>query len=129
MREVALVKLSITGGYWGRVGVSSELRDFCFLGEKVAYSDQYSSDVSIGSNVLGTLIGNKDQGNILYPYSNPSYQGVTVNKFYSSYISFQYQPFSYFDYGTIDFKFVSAIISNHPSAAIISKASRLSDIK
>ncbi len=87
-------------------------------GEKVAYSDQYDSDVSLGSKV-GTTIGNKSLNNAFpYPYATGSYtdangdyveiyQGDPCELFYSSYISFQIQPFEYtFDYGTIpDFKF------------------------
>ncbi len=74
-------------------------------GEKVANSDS-DSDVSIGSNIEGTFIGNKSMGNIIYPYSNPNLQGVTVEKYYSSYISFQFSLLAYENYGTIpDFKF------------------------
>jgi hypothetical protein len=86
--------------------------------EKVAYSDQYDSDVSLGANV-GTTIGNKSLNNAFpYPYATGSYedangdyteiyQGNPCELFYSSYISFQIQPFAYdFDYGAIpDFKF------------------------
>jgi hypothetical protein len=87
-------------------------------GEKVAYSDQYDSDVSLGSKV-GTTIGNKSLNNAFpYPYATGSYTDANgdyteiyrnnpCELFYSSYISFQIQPFEYtFDYGTIpDFKF------------------------
>jgi len=81
-------------------------------GEKVAFEDSYSN-VNIGTE-QGTLIGSKDLGNVPYPYSpttddsdNEINTGDLVNKFYSSYISFQMIPMgSVFDYGTIpDFKF------------------------
>lgn len=88
-------------------------------GEKVAFMDS-DSNVNIGTE-QGTLIGGKDLGNAPYPYDyfnipgNPTpdgsgndiYKGDPVNKFYSSYISFQMIPMgSVFDYGTIsDFKF------------------------
>jgi hypothetical protein len=68
-------------------------------GEKVAYSDQYDSDVSLGTNVEGTFIGNKF-------IENTTRNDVPVEKYYSSYISFQMWPLSYRNYGTIpDFKF------------------------
>jgi len=81
-------------------------------GEKIANTDSYS-DVSLGS-VGGTTIGNKSLGNTPYPFptktdasGNTINTGDSVEKFYSSYISFQIQPFgSLFNYGTIpDFKF------------------------
>jgi hypothetical protein len=85
--------------------------------ERVAYSG-VSTNVSLGSNV-GTTIGNKSLNNAFpYPYATGSYedangdyteiyQGDPCELFYSSYISFQIQPFAYdFDYGTVpDFKF------------------------
>ena len=87
-------------------------------GEKVAYSDQYDSDVRLGASV-GTTIGNKSfNTSFPYPYAtgdytdaNGDYTEIYRNDpcelFYSSYISFQIQPFEYtFDYDTIpDFKF------------------------
>ena len=87
-------------------------------GEKVAYSDQYDSDVRLGASV-GTTIGNKSfNTSFPYPYATGSYTnangGTTqiyrndpCELFYSSYISFQIQPFEYtFNYNTIpDFKF------------------------
>ena len=86
--------------------------------EKVAYSDQYDSDVRLGANV-GTTIGNQPlNNNFPYPRATGSYYDSNDNYFeiyrgdpclqyYSSYISFQIKPFVYnFDYGTIpDFKF------------------------
>lgn len=78
--------------------------------EKVAFTDD-SSDVNLDGDytitkVQGTFIGNKSLGNEIFTGTYPSgYEGELVEKFYSSYISFQYQPFSYFDYGTIDLKF------------------------
>lgn len=80
--------------------------------EKVAFTDIYS-DVNLdGTNVntivQGTFIGNKTQGQIPFPYSGNINvnQGDIVEKFYSSFISFQFQPLSYENYGTIpDFKF------------------------
>jgi hypothetical protein len=87
-------------------------------GEKVAYSDQYDSNVRLGVSV-GTTIGNKSFNNAFpYPYATGSYTNANgdyteiyrndpCELFYSSYISFQIQPFAYdFDYGTVpDFKF------------------------
>ena len=78
--------------------------------EKVAFTDSNSNVNLDGNNVntivQGTFIGNKTLGNVTFPGTYPAeYIGELVEKFYSSYISFQYQPFSYFDYGTIDFKF------------------------
>ena len=87
-------------------------------GEKVAYSDQYDSDVRLGASV-GTTIGNKSfNTSFPYPYATGSYTDANgdyteiyrnnpCELFYSSYISFQIQPFEYtFDYDTIpDFKF------------------------
>ncbi len=82
-------------------------------GEKVAYSDQYNSDVSLGGDG-GTFIGNKSLGTEAYPYGqtwdnsgNEINTGDIVDKYYSSFISFQIRPFSEnFDYGIIpDFKF------------------------
>ena len=80
--------------------------------EKVAFTDIYS-DVNLdGTNVntivQGTFIGNKTQGQMPFPYSGNINvnQGDIVEKFYSSFISFQFQPLSYENYGTIpDFKF------------------------
>ena len=81
--------------------------------EKVAHSDQYNSNVNLGG-AGGTFIGNKDLSDVPYPYGltyddsdNEITTGTIVHSSYSSYISFQIQPFAYdFDYGTItDFKF------------------------
>jgi len=79
--------------------------------EKVAFTDD-NSDVSldgdyISTTVQGTFIGNKSLGNEIYTGTYPAnYTGEQVEKFYTSFISFQFQPFSYFNYGTIpDFKF------------------------
>jgi hypothetical protein len=79
--------------------------------EKVAFTDD-NSDVSLdGDNintiVQGTFIGNKTLGNETYTGTYPAnYTGEQVEKFYSSFISFQFQPLSYFNYGNIpDFKF------------------------
>jgi hypothetical protein len=81
-------------------------------GEKVANIDSYSN-VSLGGEG-GTFIGNKPLNPTAYPYTqtwdasdNEINTGDIVDVFYSSYISFQIQPFAYdFDYGTIpDFKF------------------------
>ena len=79
--------------------------------EKVAFSDNNSNINLDGDNVntivRGTLIGNETLGTLIFPFTYPAeYIGEQVEKFYSSYISFQFQPFSSFDYGTIpDFKF------------------------
>ena len=79
--------------------------------EKVAFTDD-NSDVNLdGDNintiVQGTFIGNKTLGNEIFTGTYPAnYTGEQVEKFYSSYISFQFQPLSYFNYGNIpDFKF------------------------
>jgi len=88
--------------------------------EKVAFEDA-DSDVNLGNNSNGTLIGNFDFGNAPFPYDkfgipgNPTtdasgndiYKGDPVNKYYSSYISFQILPVnSITNYGTLpDFKF------------------------
>jgi hypothetical protein len=81
--------------------------------DKVAFSDQYNSIVNLGG-VGGTFIGNKDLDKVPYPYGqtyddsdNEINTGDIVDSAYSSYISFQIQPFAYdFNYGTIpDFKF------------------------
>jgi hypothetical protein len=81
--------------------------------EKVAFEDS-NSDVNLGNNSEGTLIGNLDLGNAPYPYmdttddsDNEILTGDTVNKYYSSYISFQILPVSSIgNYGTLpDFKF------------------------
>ena len=80
--------------------------------EKVAFADD-DSDVNLDGEytitiVQGTFIGNKSLGNEIFTGTYPSgYTGELVEKFYSSYISFQIQPFaSDFDYGAIpDFKF------------------------
>ena len=81
-------------------------------GEKVANTDLYSN-VSLGTEG-GTFIGNKPLDSMAYPYTqtwdvtgNEINTGDIVDVFYSSYISFQIQPFAYdFDYGAIpDFKF------------------------
>jgi len=78
--------------------------------EKVAFADSNSNVNLDGSNintiVQGTFIGNKSLGNEIFTGTYPAeYTGELVEKYYSSYISFQFQPFSSFDYGTIDFKF------------------------
>jgi hypothetical protein len=79
-------------------------------GEKVAFSDN-NSNVSLNSdNILleGTLIGNKTLGTVPYPYSGSWQipQNTPVEKYYSSYISFQMWPLSYANYGNIpDLKF------------------------
>ena len=81
-------------------------------GEKVANSGS-NSNVSLGGDG-GTFIGNKPLGSMAYPYmqtwdvtGNEINTGDIVDVFYSSYISFQIQPFAYdFNYGVIpDFKF------------------------
>ena len=73
-------------------------------GEKIANTDS-NSNVSLGSG-FGTLIGQLDQGNITYPYGTGPYVGLQVNKFYTSFISFQMRPLAYTNYGTLtDFKF------------------------
>ena len=69
--------------------------------EAVAYTPGKQSNVSIGNDVEGTFIGNKSMGNILYPYDNPMYIGETVEDFYSSYLSFQFLPLAYTNYGVI----------------------------
>ena len=81
-------------------------------GEKVANSGS-NSNVSLGGDG-GTFIGNKPLDSMAYPYmqtwdvtGNEINTGDIVDVFYSSYISFQIQPFAYdFNYGVIpDFKF------------------------
>ena len=88
--------------------------------EKVAYSDEYGSNVRLGPTI-GTTIGNKSLDNAFpYPYATGSYLDTNgdyteiyrndpCELFLSSYISFQISPFSSdssFDYGTLpDFKF------------------------
>ena len=82
-------------------------------GEKVAFSDNYSN-VSLDSTTYkleGTLIGNKSLGTVPYPYSGSWRipQNTPVEKFYTSYISFQMWPLSYTNYGNIPnlkFRFV-----------------------
>jgi hypothetical protein len=79
-------------------------------GEKVAFSDN-NSNVSLNSDNIqleGTLIGNKSLGTVPYPYSGSWRipQNTPVEKYYSSYISFQMWPLSYTNYGNIpDLKF------------------------
>jgi hypothetical protein len=79
-------------------------------GEKVAFSDN-NSNVSLNSDNIqleGTLIGNKSLGTVPYPYSGSWRipQNTPVEKFYTSYISFQMWPLSYTNYGNIpDLKF------------------------
>ena len=80
--------------------------------EKVAFTDSDSNTNLDGTNVntivQGTFIGNKSQGQVPFPFTGNAYvsQGDLVEKFYSSYISFQIQPLSYENYGLIpDFKF------------------------
>ena len=81
-------------------------------GEKLANSGS-NSNVSLGGDG-GTFIGNKPLGSMAYPYmqtwdvtGNEINTGDIVDVFYSSYISFQIQPFTYnFNYGVIpNFKF------------------------
>jgi hypothetical protein len=73
--------------------------------EKVANDDSLSN-VSIGSNVEGTFIGNKSISTTLYSGSNSYLQGKMIEKYYSSYISFQFNLLPYVNYGTVpDFKF------------------------
>jgi hypothetical protein len=81
--------------------------------EKVAFEDA-NSDVNLGNFSQGTFIGNQDLGNAPYPYmdttddsDNEILTGDIVNKYYSSYISFQILPVdSIGNYGTLpDFKF------------------------
>jgi hypothetical protein len=79
--------------------------------EKVAFTDNNSNVNLDGTNVntivQGTFIGNKTLGNVTFTGNYPAeYTGELVEKFYSSYISFQFQPLSYENYSTIpDFKF------------------------
>ena len=76
-------------------------------GEKIANTDS-NSDVSFGAG-FGTVIGQLDKGNILYPYGSGPYVGLQVNKFYTSFISFQMRPLAYTNYGTLTnlkFRFV-----------------------
>ena len=74
-------------------------------GERVANTGS-GSDVSIGSNVEGTFIGNKSIETALYSGDNGYLQGKMIEKYYSSYISFQFNLLPYVNYGTIpDFKF------------------------
>jgi hypothetical protein len=86
--------------------------------EKVAYSDEDSSNVRLGPTI-GTTIGNKLLDSAFpYPFTSTTYYDANGNfhtilrndpceLFLSSYISFQIQPFAYdFDYGIVpDFKF------------------------
>jgi len=81
--------------------------------ERVAFENNYSN-VNLGNNSQGTLIGNQDLGNVPYPYEpttddsdNEINTGDSVNQYYSSYISFQICPAgSIANYGTLpDFKF------------------------
>jgi hypothetical protein len=54
----------------------------------------------------GTFIGNKSLNNMLYPFDNPDYNDTTVEKYYSSYISFQMNVLPFITTGTIpDLKF------------------------
>ena len=76
-------------------------------GEKVALSDEVSLD-STTYKLEGTLIGNKSLGTVPYPYSGSWRipQNTPVEKYYTSYISFQMWPLSYANYGNIpDLKF------------------------
>jgi len=82
-------------------------------GEKVANSDLYYTNVTL-DNDGGTFIGGKTIGTIPYPYSNTSDNsgndintGDNVEKYYTSYISFQINPFGdNYNFGVIpDFKF------------------------
>jgi len=73
-------------------------------GEKIANTD-VNSNVSFGAG-FGTVIGQLDNGNITYPYGTGPYVGLQVNKFYTSFISFQMRPLAYTNYGTLtDLKF------------------------
>lgn len=73
--------------------------------EKVANADSFSN-VSIGSNIEGTFIGNKSIETKIYSGSDVNLQGEMIEKYYSSYISFQFIPLPFVNYGTIpDFKF------------------------
>jgi hypothetical protein len=81
-------------------------------GEQEANTNSYSN-VSFDST-YGTFVGNKTIGTIAYPYSgtydesdNYIATGDDVELFYSSYLSFQIQPFNgVHNYGVIpDFKF------------------------
>ena len=81
-------------------------------GEKVANTGS-NSNVSL-STEGGTFIGNKPLSSMAYPYmqtfdteDNEINTGDIVDVFYSSYISFQIQPFTFdFNFGVIpDFKF------------------------
>lgn len=76
-------------------------------GEKIANTDS-NSDVSFGPG-FGTVIGQLDKGNITYPYGSGPYVGLQVNKYYTSFISFQMRPLAYTEYGTLTnlkFRFV-----------------------
>ena len=73
--------------------------------EKVANADSFSN-VSIGSNIEGTFIGNKSIETKIYSGSDVNLQGEMIEKYYSSYISFQFIPLPFVNYGTIpDLKF------------------------
>ena len=81
--------------------------------DEIVGNSDYYSNISLGGEG-GTFIGNKSLGTAVYPYSQTSDNsgnviktGDIVNKYYSSYISFQIKPFEeYFNYGVIpDFKF------------------------
>lgn len=97
----------------GTIYTSANIGDAGTLwGEKVANSGSFSN-VSL-STEGGTFIGNKQLDSTAYPYyqtfdlsDNEINTGDIVDVFYSSYISFQIQPFFFdFNYGFIpDFKF------------------------
>ena len=92
---------------------SANIGDAGTLWAEVSANSGPYSDISL-SNEGNTFIGNKTLGTGAYPYTdtedisgNPINTGDNVEIFYSSYISFQIQPFAYdFNYGAIpDFKF------------------------
>ena len=73
---------------------------------------EYTFSSNIMNNLLpppdqlySSVIGNKDYGNVIFPYSGNPYTGQLVNAFYSSYITFQIQPMEYNNYGTKTFAF------------------------
>jgi len=80
-----------------------------YWGELIIPNSVWTSTNAPGNNISTSIIGAVDQGNILYPYSNPSYVGQLVNSYYNCFMSFMMQPMKNVNYGAnkvFQFRFV-----------------------
>jgi len=80
-----------------------------YWGELIIPNSTMTSTNAPGNNISTSIIGAVDQGDIMYPYTNSSYIGQLVNRYYNCFMSFMIHPMKTTNYGsnqTFEFRFI-----------------------